>query len=121
MKVINLGRKPMGIGPEVSRDKKPKEIPISYPEFHVDGVELPLSSADVGKEITATVVLKVKKAGQEIDYDNKKRYSARLCVVSLGFGSKKGVDVKNMSKEDLDNAERDEYSRTSMSGRKGRN
>ena len=81
---------------------------ISYPEFSVDGIALPLSSKDVGKDITATVKLRVKKAGVEIDYDNKKKYQARFCVVGINFNKKK-VDIKSASEFDLDQMEEEEF------------
>lgn len=92
---------------------------VSYPEFHVDEIVLPLSSKDVGKTVTATVQLKVKKAGAEIGYDNKKSYRASFCVVGIMFPGRKKVDVKSMDKGELDGLEEMEYMASSLFKKRG--
>lgn len=125
MKIVNLGKrneqKVYDAVQSTSMPGKAKtKVSISYPEFSVEDINLPIDSTDVGKIITATVQLKVKRAGNEINYENKKQYRASFCVVSLGFqGVKKGVDIKNMSKDELDAMEQDEHGRISISKKKG--
>lgn len=106
--MINLGKKNQNNGPEVASSSSKGSI--SYPEFYVDGITLPVNSSDVGKTITATVQLKVKKAGNEIDYNNKKNYRATFCVVSMELHKKKTIDPSSLSSAELDELEKAEYS-----------
>ena len=102
--MINLGKKiKTGKLSTASPDKGPS---IFYPEFSVDGIPLPLNPSDVGKTITAMVQLKVKKAGAEMNYSNKKEYRASFCVVGIKFP---GKNIKSLSDDELDEAEHMEY------------
>jgi len=104
---INLGTKPQKS--EIATASPSNKRVESYPEFYVENITLPISSDDVGKEITAMVKLRVKKAGDEIDYENKKKYRASFCVLGINFNKKKMVDIKNASEFDLDQMEEEEF------------
>ncbi len=106
MQFIDLGRKPSEA--EVAPSGSTKQT-ISYPEFSVEGITLPISSKDVGKDIITMVKLRVKKAGDEIDYNNKKKYRASFSVVGINFNRKKMVDIKSASEFDLDQMEEEEF------------
>ena len=104
--MIDLGHKVKNVTAEVASG--PKKDTVTYPDFYVEGITLPVSEKDVGKIIGAKVNLKVKKAGAEIDYDNKKKYRASFSVIGIEFGAKS-----------LDEQERDEYERNPIkSGRR---
>jgi len=108
MDFINLGTKPPKS--DIAESPSSKKRAISYPEFYVEGITLPISSDDVGKEVTAMVKLRVKKAGDEIDYDNKKKYQARFSVIGINFNKKKMLgDMSKMDKSDLDEMEHEEF------------
>ena len=107
--MINLGKK-QTTSQGISISKPSKKVTISYPEFYIDDIELPLGSDEVGKIITAVVQLKVKKAGAEIGYDNKKSYRALFSVIGIDFGKRK-VDFRKILSEDLDIMEQAEYTR----------
>lgn|SRR3990167_3394939 len=124
--MINLGKKetiyePQGISSSTRTSGKRKTV-VRYPSFNVEGILLSLSPEDVGKIISATIMLKINKATAEIEEygtnTGKKisRYSFSIIGLDL---KKKKVDVKNSSKEDLDSQEEQEYNRMSLIPKRG--
>lgn len=112
MALISLGRKEKDhMGCEVAGSSKEKTV-IRHPSFSVNDIELPLDQKDVGKVVEARVMLRVNRAGAEIDEyrDNKKRHRSEFSVMSIDLAKKK-IDVKNMSQADLDAAEKSEHER----------
>jgi hypothetical protein len=105
--MIDLGKKakdeyPMAVEPSNKNS-------ISYPNVHLYDRNLPLSGKDVGKILTVTVKLKVTSV--ELSTNKKKETkSYGFDLLGIDFG-KKSINLKNKTREELDEMEREEYNR----------
>jgi hypothetical protein len=68
-KMIDLGKKMDPLGGPVAAEGNSKQS-MSYPEFHVEHDQMPVSGEHVGKKLKATVHLHVK--GHQLHEDGKK-------------------------------------------------
>lgn len=112
MSLISLGRKVKRYMGMTAGGKEKKKTVTEYPTFHVSGIALPVSEADVGKEIMAVVKLKVNRAGAEIDeYEDpsRKTYRAAFSIKGIQFNNRKKINIKNFTSEELDEMERTEH------------
>ncbi len=88
--MVNLGKKD-SMGTEVA--SKSQKNKIWYPSFHVSDIDLGLGEEDVGKELTATVRLKVNSAGMRMSTDGKetkKTHDYSVDVLGIEFKGIKG-------------------------------
>jgi len=115
--MIKLGKKEKTYSDGPISPSKQKNR-VHYPSFCVDGIDLPLGTKDVGKKIVAKVLLRVNKAGSEIDEwgpnPNQKRYRADFSILGIDIGKKKKVDVSSLSSSDLDMLEKAEHDKLSF-------
>ncbi len=105
--MINLGKKDR-FGAEAP--SKPEKDRVWYPIFHVDNIDLGIDEDDVGKEITATVKLKVNSAGKRInDREGKVKktedYSFDIIAIDLGKPKKRDGRENKLQVDIEDNLE----------------
>ena len=89
--MISLGKKDNYSGK--CEAVSPEKNKIRYPSFYISGVDLGLGEEDVGKELIATVKLKVTRSGTQINTDEKgtkKSEDSTIEVLGIEFKGIKG-------------------------------
>jgi len=101
MGFIDLGEKLNGTA-EVSLPRKKEKY---YPSFHVSETELPIQGTQVGKEITATVKLKVRSIEKRENERGKKlSYDFNVIAINLPKTSITPADTQKMIEDELTEA-----------------
>lgn len=111
--MIDLGKKENSSGASIPEAKHINKI--FYPTLCINDIPLPITNSQVGDIITATVQLKVTRAGTEIEQysstPNKKIYKCDFKVLGIDFHDKKKIDIKSMNAAELDEMEKLEYAK----------
>jgi hypothetical protein len=67
--MISLGKKHESCA--IMPEKTSSKAKMYYPSFHISDIDLGIGEDDVGKELTATVKIKISSAGKRINTDSK--------------------------------------------------
>lgn len=86
MPLINLGEKPSEAG--IAVPSQPEKSRIYYPSLHVDNVDLGIDAKDVGKEMMATIKIKVRSVEKRMSASSGKRESCSFDVIAIDLTPK---------------------------------
>lgn len=105
MDFIDLGKKETS---PVEAAKAESSKKIWYPSFHIRDKDLPVEEEDVGKEIIATVKLKIVSVEKSIRTGTgkiKKTENYSFDILGINFGKSK-IDTQEIIEEELKGTEK---------------